>query len=322
MSEHRDVGLHRHDPRGPESRARCGSRRTRSSTSPTTMRSARGSADGARAPAFIAQTIPLDEDHGGHPPPPARPSASAAASCPTGCRTRCPATDRDVRADAHVACRRAAAEDAAVDEQRVREFEPTATSVAEPDERAPQRPSGPPRRYTELDFDDVTGVPGTPSRRCRPAAPPAGAARARDPRGAVLAPLPVRQPDPAPLVARQLAARGQQGLNRMAQGRLGPALPLHRRRGAQQRVYCLTRRASSSRSSTARRRGPYVDPGRKWREPPSEDPRAVLRDLHVNAWVIALRQLAPQGGPQLARSAREPRRPAAAAPQARRGGRR
>ena len=64
--------------------------------------------------------------------------------------------------------------------------------------------------------------------------------------------------------------------------------------GARQRVYCLARPGFELAQRHADRRGPYIDPDAAWREPPSGDPYAIVRDLHVNGWVTALHTLAPQ----------------------------
>jgi hypothetical protein len=65
--------------------------------------------------------------------------------------------------------------------------------------------------------------------------------------------------------------------------------------GAQQFVYCLTEEGFNLTRSLAPRTGASSDREREagWREPPSEDPAAVLRDLHVAGWILALRSLAP-----------------------------
>ncbi len=83
-------------------------------------------------------------------------------------------------------------------------------------------------------------------------------------------------------------------------------------RGRQQHVYCLTEDGFKVLQANAARIGVELDASAEWREPPSEDPIAVLRDLHVNAWIMALQQLAGRRlrdwrGP--ARSKLVPRRP-------------
>lgn len=80
----------------------------------------------------------------------------------------------------------------------------------------------------------------------------------------------------------------QQGLNRMAKSgwvrrfkfQLGE-------RGAQQRVYCLTRQGFELGQEHSGRHGAYIDPEAKWREPVISEATRILRDLHVNGWVLA-----------------------------------
>ena len=170
-----------------------------------------------------------------------------------------------------------------------------ATSIDNPNERpAPEPPRGAPDSYTELDFDDVRGliwdkVTVIPSdRRHEPTK------RELE----ILAALHGYRV----LFATQLWRRwwpgsslraAQQGLNRMAKGgwvrrfkfQLGE-------RGAQQRVYCLRRDGFELAQRHSGRRGPYIDPGAKWREAEIGDPRRVLRDLRVNGWVLAFEQIA------------------------------
>ena len=59
-------------------------------------------------------------------------------------------------------------------------------------------------------------------------------------------------------------------------------------RGAQQRVYCLTRLGFDVAQAHSGPRGPYVHGEETWREPQINDPRRILRDLHTNGWVLAL----------------------------------
>jgi hypothetical protein len=87
----------------------------------------------------------------------------------------------------------------------------------------------------------------------------------------------------------------QQGLNRMTSAgwvrrfkfRVGE-------RGAQQRVYCLAKDGFALAQQHAGRNGPYIDPEETWRESQITDPRRILRDLHVNGWVLALQSSFPR----------------------------
>jgi hypothetical protein len=64
--------------------------------------------------------------------------------------------------------------------------------------------------------------------------------------------------------------------------------------GAQQRVYCIAQAGFELAQAHRGPDGPYVDPEATWREPPSNDPRVVLRDLHGNGWVLALQAMMPR----------------------------
>ncbi|ADB49877.1 P-loop NTPase family protein [Conexibacter woesei] len=60
-------------------------------------------------------------------------------------------------------------------------------------------------------------------------------------------------------------------------------------RGTQQRVYCLSRAGFELLRGRGGRNGRlFVADDATWREPQIADPRRVLRDLHVNGWVLAL----------------------------------
>ena len=121
-------------------------------------------------------------------------------------------------------------EAAVIDESRVREFEPERRGRSSgPNEREPRPPGrGGARRSPSSTSTTSPASPGTassvlaPVKRHRPVA-----ARARDPRRAVGAPAPAREPDPPPLVARQLAAGVPAGADADGQGGLGAPLPLH-----------------------------------------------------------------------------------------------
>ena len=85
----------------------------------------------------------------------------------------------------------------------------------------------------------------------------------------------------------------QQGLNRMLRAGWVRRFKFRlEERGAQQGVYTIARDGFELAQSRTGRRGPYIDPNLKWREPQLTDPRRVVRDLHVNAWVLAFEQLA------------------------------
>jgi len=58
-------------------------------------------------------------------------------------------------------------------------------------------------------------------------------------------------------------------------------------------VYCLTEDGFDAAKSATGPNGAYIEAEAVWREPPSGDPRAVVRDLHVNGWVMALQLAAP-----------------------------
>jgi hypothetical protein len=96
----------------------------------------------------------------------------------------------------------------------------------------------------------------------------------------------------------------QQGLNRMAKAGWVRRFKFQMAEaGAQQRVYCLRREGFELAQQRSGRRGAYINPEVKWREPEVNDPRRVLRDLHVNGWVLAFekqcgRALADWKGPR------------------------
>lgn len=78
-------------------------------------------------------------------------------------------------------------------------------------------------------------------------------------------------------------------------------------RGTQQRVYCLSRKGFELLRGRSGRDGRlFVADDATWREPQIADPRRVLRDLHVNGWVLALesgvgRSLTSWRGPRAGR---------------------
>jgi hypothetical protein len=160
--------------------------------------------------------------------------------------------------------------------------------------------SGAPPTFTELDLDEVRGILWEK----------------------VDAMAPDQRPEPTPreleilgalwsyrfLFATQVWRRwwgessqraAQQGMNRMARAgwvrRFKFQLP---ERGAQQRVYCLTKDGFELARGRLGRYGPCIEQDAHWREPQINDPRRILRDLHVNGWVLALERV---GGRNLGR---------------------
>jgi hypothetical protein len=269
--------------------------------------------EGARVPAFVGQTIPLatDEDvvahhreaqlergcavparlpdplpdvdwKGLHELPSAAESLNGSSANGNGASPDEPEVAILADADGHAGGEPAHAAAVALD------FDPSATSV----DRATERPSAPaelPESFTELDFDGVRGLLWDK-----------------------VTPLPAdRRPEPSQreleilaalssyrfLFASQLWRRwwrgsslraAQHGLNRMTKTGWVRRFKFQlAERGAQQRVYCLTRQGFEVAQQHVGRRGAYIDPEAKWREPEIGDPRRALRDLHVNGWVLA-----------------------------------
>jgi hypothetical protein len=176
-------------------------------------------------------------------------------------------------------------------------FEPAATSVDASNERqGDPPPRGAPDSFVELDLDDVRGMIWDKVSLLPPDRRPEPTQRELE----ILASLWSHRF----LFATQIWRRwwagsslraSQQILNRMSRCgwvrrfkfKLGE-------RGAQQRVYCLTRAGFELAQERSGRRGPHIDPDAKWREPEVNDPRRVLRDLHVNGWVLALHGIGPK----------------------------
>jgi Replication-relaxation len=69
--------------------------------------------------------------------------------------------------------------------------------------------------------------------------------------------------------------------------------------GQKHRIYMLTRQGFELLKQHRGPRGPYIDPDARWQEPQIEDPRRVIHDLHVAAWLLAFEALA---GERLVRS--------------------
>ena len=182
---------------------------------------------------------------------------------------------------------------AELDHQTVVDLGPSA------EEEAPGEPTavpltGPPDSYVELDLDDVRGLIWEKLGPPKPGRQPEPTARDLEILGALWC---YRL-----LFANQIWRRwwagsssraAQQGLKRMAEAgwvrrfkfQLGE-------RGAQQRVYCLTKEGFELAFGARGRRGGYIRESESWREAQITDPRRVLRDLHVNGWVLALEKVA------------------------------
>jgi hypothetical protein len=193
-------------------------------------------------------------------------------------------------------------------------FSPERSSVDDQADRIGVAPLGSPTRspvpdsYTELDeFDDATGLRWQ-QRPTGPHKPPL-------PRKDDLEVLAVLH-ELRFLTASQIGRRFMPGRAlRSVQHRLGQMFRVGwvrrceiatRKRGHTQRVYALDEagfeliRANRGRTDLAR----GVDPDAKWRAPEVEDPRLVLHDLHVNAWLFALERLL---APNVIRGWRGPR---------------
>ncbi|MGI8779812.1 MAG: hypothetical protein ACR2L8_06520, partial [Solirubrobacteraceae bacterium] len=261
---------------------------------------------GARSPAFVAETIPLVTDEaivahhleaqaarGGfvpdrlpNPLPPF--GEDAAAAVPVGVELVGVAPSNGGPPDGNG--------NGALDEHAVAAFDPSAQSVERPNDRATRVARPAPESYTELDLDDVRAIAWDNL--------------------TVLAPDSRHEPTRRELevmaalwryrflFAGQIRRRWwsdstlracQQGLTRMAKaGWVRRFQFTTSESGARQRVYCLTRDGFDVGRAHVGARGPYIDPDADWREPPAGDPRAILRDLHVNGWVMALQALAPK----------------------------
>ncbi|MBA2523008.1 MAG: replication-relaxation family protein [Solirubrobacterales bacterium] len=169
------------------------------------------------------------------------------------------------------------------------DFDPGATSLDDGDAVQHERPDVAPETFTELDLEEVRGIvwdkvtPLPPDKR-------------HDPSNKELEILGALWKYRV-LFASQIHRRwwkgsslraAQQTLNKMTKAgwvrrfkfQLGE-------RGAQQRVYSLTRLGFEMGQERLGRRGNFVDPDATWREPVMTDPRRILRDLHVNGWVMA-----------------------------------
>jgi hypothetical protein len=168
-------------------------------------------------------------------------------------------------------------------------------SIVESNDR-PGRPvpTEAPPSFVELDLDDVRGIvwdkatPTPPDRRPDPTHRELEILAALWSHRFLFATQIWRRWWPG---SSQRAA--QQGLNRMhAAGWVRRFKFRRAERGAQQRVYCITRLGFDLGQQHSSRHGPYIHPEAAWREPQIGDPRRVLRDLHVNGWVLALERVA------------------------------
>ncbi len=276
---------------------------------------------GARAPAFLAQTFPLEQDEesirrhleaqrargcfvperlpdplpeldgGGHleAPPTKRiePEVVPATPAPRGRKPRDPdaeAKTEELRPDEPKAEELPAKPDAVAGEELT--FDPAASSLERPNERAaPPQTGPPPESYTELDLDKVRGI-------IWDKVTPQPADRRGDPTARELEILAALWSHRF-LFASQIHRRwwrgsslraAQQTLNKMTKAGLLRRFKFQlAEAGAQQRVYCLTKEGFELAKQHSGRRGPYVDAEASWREPQITDPRRILRDLHATA---------------------------------------
>jgi hypothetical protein len=173
-------------------------------------------------------------------------------------------------------------------------WDPTDTSVdRSEDVAAPAPVVGAPESFTELDLDDVRGIiwdkPATPlpvDKRTEPTQRELEILAALWSYRFLFATQLRRRwwPDAGERAAQQILNKmTRAGWVRRFKFQIG-------QRGAQQRVYCLTRLGFDLAQATMGPRGPYVPADAVWREPQINDPRRVLRDLHTNGWVLALRE--------------------------------
>ena len=172
-------------------------------------------------------------------------------------------------------------------------WDPTDTSIDRADERPAEAPAaGAPDSYTELDLDDVRGI-------IWDKVTPLPADRRRDPTQRELEILAALWSYRF-LFASQIRRRwwadaseraAQQILNKMTRAGWVRRFKFQvGERGAQQRVYCLTRLGFDVAQEHTGPRGPYIAADAAWREPQISDPRRALRDLHTNGWVLALQE--------------------------------
>jgi len=173
-------------------------------------------------------------------------------------------------------------------------WDPSDTSVDRGGDRSATPPAGAPDSFTELDLDDVRGI-------IWDKVAPIPADRRRDPTQReleILAALWSHRFLFASQIRRQWWADASERAAQQVLTRMTKAGWVRRfkfqvgERGAQQRVYCLTRLGFDVGKEHSGPRGPYVAEQAEWREPQISDPRRVLRDLHTNGWVLALQDRA------------------------------
>jgi hypothetical protein len=169
------------------------------------------------------------------------------------------------------------------------DFDPTATSVSDHGARRTSSAVVLPESFAELNFDDVRGLAWDkitvlpPDRRHTPTG------RELEILAALWAYrfLFVSQIHRRWWRGSSLRA-AQKALSRMAAAGWVRRFKLQTgERGAQQRVLCLTRQGFELAQESVGRRGNYIDPDATWREPVVSDGRRILRSLHVNGWVLA-----------------------------------
>jgi hypothetical protein len=169
-----------------------------------------------------------------------------------------------------------------------------AVKLHDSSELDPPRSTRAPETYRELDLDDVRGIVWEKARPLADGRSPELTQRDLEILGALWS---YRF-----LFGNQIWRRWWEGSSQRAaqQGmqRLASAGWVNRfkfrvgERGAQQRVYCLTKDGFEQACGQPGRHGEHIPGEATWREPPTADPRRILRDLHVNGWALCLRQVA------------------------------
>jgi hypothetical protein len=167
-------------------------------------------------------------------------------------------------------------------------------SVDAPSPAEPGHAVAAPETYRELDLDDVRGILWDKSRPL-----PEGRSPELTPRDLEIL---VALWSYRFLFATQIWRRwwdgssqraAQQGMQRLASAGWVTRFKFQLgERGAQQRVYLLTPEGFERARSHVGREGASIPQDATWRAPATADPRRILRDLHVNGWVLALRQIA------------------------------
>jgi Replication-relaxation len=169
-----------------------------------------------------------------------------------------------------------------------------AISLHESSQPDPPRSVSAPDTYRELDLDDVRGIGWDKAKGMPDGRQPELTQRDLEILGALWS---YRF-----LFANQIWRRwwdgssqraAQQGLQRLASAGWVNRFKFHvGERGAQQRVYCLTQKGFECARGQLGRHGEHISADAAWRDPGTADPRRILRDLHVNGWVLALQQVA------------------------------